>query len=121
MNNELGITSDCTCPGLNVTYECRVMGTDVGITVWRGSAFDCVGNDIILYHSRFSLAEGAMGQCNEGSILGTSLRLEAGSFYVSQLRVRVSPEVTGKSIECLLDDINATFIGKVTVNVTTGF
>ena len=114
--------SECTCPGFNVTYECTVMGTDAGFTVWRGSAFNCASNDIILRHMRFASVEGAMGECNKGSIVGHSVTVEAGSFYISQLNVRVSPEVIGENIECILDDTNVTFglIGSATVNITTG-
>ena len=113
------MSSDCTCPGFNLNYECTVMGTDAGFTVWRGSALDC---EIILRHSRFSLVEGAMGECNKRSIVGRSLGLKSGSFYISQLSVKVNPEVIGESIECIHDDTNVTFrlIESATVNVTTG-
>ena len=99
------------------------MGTDAGFTVWRGSALNCASKDIILRHNRFSSVEGAMGECNEGSIVGHSLRLESGSFYISQLIVRVSPEVIGRGIECIHDDANVTFrlIGSTTVNITSGY
>ena len=100
------------------------MGTNAGFTVWQGSAFNCTSNNIILRHTRFTLVDqGALGECNKGSIVGRSLRLEeVGSFYISQLSVRVSPEVIGKSIECILDDTDVTFrlIGSATVNITTG-
>ena len=121
MKNELVVASDCICPGFNLTYECVVMGTDAGFTVWRGSALDCTSNGIILRHNRFSSMEGAMGECNEGSIIGRS-RLESGLFYISQLSVRVSPEVIGRSIECIHDDANVTFrlIGSATISITTG-
>ena len=105
-----------------MTYECVVKGTDAGFTVWRGSALDCASNEIILRHSRYSSVEGAMGECNKGSIVGRSLRLESGSFYVSQISVRVSSEVIGESIDCVLDDANVTFrlIGSAIINVTAG-
>ena len=98
------------------------MGTNAGFTVWRGSAFKCASNDIILRHMRFTSLEGAMGECNKGSIVGRSVRLEPGSIYISQLNIRVNPELIGESIECVLDDTNVTFrlIGNATVNITTG-
>ena len=122
LRNELIITSDCICPGFSLTYECTVKGTESGFTVWRGSAFSCASNEITLRHRRFTSEEGALGECNRGAILGSSLRIMAGSFYTSRLSVRVSPEVIGKSIECILDDINVTSksIGNATVNITTG-
>ena len=116
------ITSECICPDFGVTYECTVMGTENGFTVWRGSALDCIGNAITLRHRLFILGEGAQGECNSGSVLGRSLRLEAGSFYVSQLSIRNSSEVVGESIECVLFDSNITdrLIGHAVVNTTTG-
>ena len=97
------------------------MGTDAGFTVWRGSALDCASNVIILRHMRFTSVEGAMGECNEGSIVGRSLTFqEAGSLYISQLSVKISSEVIGETIECILDDTNITSIGSATVNITTG-
>ena len=69
------ITSECICPDFGVTYECTVMATENGFTVWRGSAFDCIGEAITLRHRLFTPGEGALGECNRGSILGSSLRL----------------------------------------------
>ena len=120
LKNELIITSDCACPSYRVTYECTVQGTENGFTVWRGSAFNCVSNEITLRHRLFMSEQGALGECNGGSILGRSFRITGGSFYTSQLSVRVSPEVAGKTVECVLDDIIFTSIGNATVNVSTG-
>ena len=118
LKSELIITSNCICPGFDLTYECTVKGTDNEFTVWRGSALDCISNDITLWHRQF-VSEGARGECNEGSITGNSLRVE-GSFYVSKLRVKVSPEVIGESIECLHDGMNTTTIGYSLISATTG-
>ena len=98
------------------------MGIENGFTVWKGSALDCVGNEITLRHRLFTSREGALGECNRGSVLGSSLRLEAESFYVSQLSVRNSTEVIGESIECVLFDTNVTakVIGHTVVSTTTG-
>ena len=122
LRNEMRTTSECICPDFGVTYECTVMGTENGFTVWRGSALDCIGNEITLRHRLFTSGEGAEGECNSGSVLGRSLRLEAGSFYVSQLSIRNSSEVVGESIECVLFDRNVTdrLIGHAIVNTTTG-
>ena len=119
--NKMTITSVCVCPGFGVTYNSTVMGTENGFTVWRGSALDCIGNEIVLRHRLFT-SGGALGECNRGSVLGSSLRLESGSFYVSQLSIRNSTEVIGESIECVLFDTNVTakVIGHVVVNTTTG-
>ena len=121
LRNEMTITSACVCPSFGVIYECTVKGTENGFTVWRGSALDCIGNGITLHHGMFT-SGGALGECNRGSVLGSSLRLEAGSFYVSQLNIRNSSEVIGESIECVLFDTNVTakVIGHAVVNTTTG-
>ena len=114
------ITTDiCICPGSSLTYECTVMGTIDGFTIWRGSAFNCEGNEITLRHRLFT-SGGAMGECNRGSIVGRSLRIANGSFYTSQLSIRVSSEVIGEGIECLHEDTNIILIGHAIVNVTTG-
>ena len=71
-------------------------------TVWNGTAFsDCDKNEIVLIHNRFRDARGAVGQCNNGAILGQSMRVENNSFssneslYVSQLVVVVQSEMIG--------------------------
>ena len=115
------ISSDCTCPGFSLTYECTVMGTENGFTVWQGSAFNCTGNAIVLRHRRFTSEEIILGECNGDSLLGSSLRVENGSFYVSQLIIRNSSEVIGDSIECVHSTgTNTTLIGWETVKYTTG-
>ena len=113
------ITSECICPDFGITYECSVMGTENGYTVWRGTALNCIGNEITLRHRLYTSRDGAQGECN---VLGRSLRIEAESFYVSQLSIRNSSEVIGESIECVLFDVNATgeVIGHAIVNTTTG-
>ena len=116
------ITSECVCPDFGITYECSVMGTENGFTVWRGTAMDCIGNEITLRHRLYTSRAGAEGECNSGSVLGRSLKIGAESFYVSQLSIKNSSEVIGESIECILFDVNATgeVIGHAIVNTTTG-
>ena len=85
------------------------MGTENGFTVRRGSALDCIGNEITQRHRLFfTSGKGAEGECNSGSVLGRSLRLEAGSFYVSQPIIRNSSEMVK-------------IIGYAIVNTTTGY
>ena len=97
------------------------MGRSEGFTVWQGSALNCSSNEITLLHRRFTSVEGtALGICNQGSIIGRSLRVENGSFYTSQLRVTVSSEVIGKSIRCLHDDTNTALVGELIIDRTTG-
>ena len=97
------VTSSCACPNYSVTYECTVVGQ--GATVWQGSALDCESSssDIVLLHSRFTLASGTNVTCNNGGIVGQSLRVENKS-YTSQLKVKVSSDLIGKTVECNYDN-----------------
>ena len=114
-------TSDCACPGDNQIYECTVVGGLGGITVWRGTAFNCeVGAEINLLHSQFVLEEGAFGNCNGGAIRGRSLRIE-NNRYISQLSVMLSSDLSGETIECIYDNGRTiTQIGNYSISLTTG-
>lgn len=99
-------STECTCPGDTLTYQCTTM--DSGTTVWKGSAFDCQSqsDQILLFHSRF-IDGAAMGECNDGLIIGRGIGVsETGnsSCYSSQLNVTVSSYLNGMSIECFYDD-----------------
>ena len=110
--------SDCASPGLRycdtLTFECTVVG-GLG-TVWRGSAFDCENsnNEITLLHSRF--VNGTIGTCNNDSIIGRSIGVENGTCFTSQLSIMISPDLIGKTIECLHDDYNTTVVGSFTIS-----
>ena len=65
------------------------MGSSKGFMVWEGTALNCSGNEISLFHGNFTRAEGAQGGCNKGTIVGHSLREENGS-YTSQLSIKLS-------------------------------
>jgi hypothetical protein len=54
-----------------------------------------------IMHSQF--APGAMETCTDGSIVGQSLRSDNGRF-ISQLSVRVSPDMIGQYLTCEHDD-----------------
>ena len=95
------------------------MGSSGGFTVWQGTALNCRGNEITLVHRQFTSDEGAFGECNDGSIVGRSIKVENG-YYTSQLRVRVNSDVIGESIVCLHDHTRTTQIGHLTINATTG-
>ena len=81
-----------------MSYECTVTGG--GGTVWTGSAFNCYryNNEIVLFNSRFDT--GTYGTCNNGAIVGRSLSVD-GNNYTSQLNVTITPDIAGKTIECL--------------------
>ena len=80
-------------------YTCTAVGG--GSTLWRGSAFNsCPNNFINLRHSLFNSSERvAAGDCNNGAIVGMSLRVE-DNCYTSQLSVRVSVDFNNKTIQC---------------------
>ena len=107
--NKLLLKTCCPDPSdvTLLTFECSVIGRPVGSTVWRGSAFDCPNEEIVLLHSLFMSKSGSYGMCNNGSIVGRGLRSENGC-YTSQLNVTVTPDMIGKSIECVHDDITST-------------
>ena len=76
-----------------------------GATVWQGTAFDCASknNEILLLHNRFETEGGTSEECNNGAIVGRSLRVE-GNRYTSQLTVFVSPDMIGGTIDCAVDN-----------------
>ena len=90
----------CLCPGDTISYECTVTGTEVGSTVWTGSAFNDA--EIVLLHRRFH-----QGTRNvymyRNSIVARSLSVE-GNNYTSQLNVTVTPATAGKTIGCIHDN-----------------
>lgn len=114
-------TSDCACPGDDQIYECTVVGDLDGITVWRGTAFNCeVGTEISLLHGQFVLEEGTFGNCNGGAIRGRSLRIE-NNRYISQFIVTLSSDMNGETIECVYDNGRTTnLIGLYSISLTTG-
>lgn len=114
---ELIQKSRCSCLGYIVTYECRVQGTNFGSTVWTGSAFNCSLDEILLKHRQFP--ENTYRECNNGSITGRSLKVDNGTYYVSQLNITISSNLIGKTIKCY-HDANAGLSHLVgAVNITT--
>ena len=95
--------SDCICPGHELRLECTVVGG--ASTVWEGSAFSgCSNNEIVLRHSQYEHGL-AVGECNNGVIVGRSIR-QVGDNYTSQLTVHLNVNSTlrGKTVECFHDD-----------------
>ena len=92
-----------------------------GPTIWTGTAFNCSASDyaIILLHSRFSSTKGDYGSCSNGAIVGQSLGVE-GNNYTSQLSVTVTPDIAGKTVECLYDDEHITTLVFTLVIPTIG-
>ena len=109
---------DCTCLGHSQIFECVVYGG--GLTIWQGTAFHCSGNQIQLRHSQYNNSLGAIGECNDGAIVASSVGV-SGDHYTSQLNVTVGQEMINGTIECMHEDIqqNRT-VGQKTLEITTG-
>ena len=99
-----------------------------GSTVWRGSDFSCISQDISLFHADYE-STGAYGEC--GDILGQSVRSDVDvnttnnsttvSHYISRLTVPIKSGTVGRTIECYYDDGATTIlIERETVNITIG-
>ena len=113
------VASQCTCPGHMLTLECTTVGP--GITVWSGSAFNCTGNNILLRHSQFMSPYGVNGTCNNGKIVGYSLRVIADNCFTSQLNVTVSLGLIGQTIQCAHNNgQNLNPIGLHRIDIRTG-
>ena len=92
--------ANCACPNERLIFNCTAIGGEA--TTWGGSAFDCQGNqnEIILLHNSYS-GQGALGECNGGTISGWSVGVdEKMSYFTSQLNVTVSDELNNKTVTC---------------------
>ena len=116
----------CACPGDILTYKCTVVGGFGGATILRGKSttFSCYsagshGQKIILWHRLFDI--GTSGVCNNGTIVGQSLRAENGS-YTSQFNITVSSELIGETIECAHDNGSITSpVGHLKISRTSNY
>lgn len=116
--SSLTLKNNCICPGYTLIFaECTVDGGPGDSTVWKGSAFDCSSNDIPLVHSRFASSPKAAGECNNGSIEAHGLRVQ-DNCYTSQLNISVTPNLIGKTIKCVHDNLTAEIVVG-TLRVTT--
>ena len=112
-NNELIATTDCTCPGQNIIYQCSVLGGR--FTVWGGSimADGCV---VALPHAQFlSSSE----YCNNGEVVGQGV-MQENNCYISQLTIQASSVMEGRVVECSVDDGSETLINSTTLQFTGG-
>ena len=105
----------CACPGQNLIFTCTIVAGRV--TIWRGSAFDCPGNqnEIQLLHNGFSNPGALVGECNDGAIVAESVGVN-GTCYTSQLNVTVSRRLHNKTVTCS-ESSNSNEIGKSRINV----
>ena len=81
---------------------CTTIGN--GTTVFGGSAFHCpsTNNEITLRHSQFKNANHG-GTCNNDSIVAQFDKIE-GDKYTSQVQVRITSDLLGKTINCSHDN-----------------
>jgi hypothetical protein len=85
----------CACPGDTLTFDCTIMGG--GATIWRGSAFDCTSNEIVLRHANF--VPRTSESCNGGNIVGESMGV-SGICYSSRLIVTITSDLNGQTVGC---------------------
>ena len=120
--NEFILVNNCTCEGHDQIYECRITGS--GATVWKGIAFDCSNNEIVLLHTSSTLTE--LGSCNNKGIVGRLMKTaHENNTYVSQLTIKYSVivEMVGMSISCFHDPASqntSNLIGSSLLTITTG-
>ena len=116
--SSLTLKSNCICPGYSVTFaECTVKGRFGEHTVWKGSAFDCIGNEIALIHGTGQVGFNttiAAGECNNKSIRAQIIRIE-GNCYTSQININVDDDIIGKTIICVHDNVTETVVGTLTL------
>ena len=117
------MNSTCVCPGDVLIYECTIISSYGGSTIFRGRSFrftNCTGNidELVLHHSQFNHPQGIKRSCNNGAIIARSLHGENGT-YTSQLSVTVTSELIGDVIECLHDNGSAiNVVGMAIINNT---
>ena len=70
-------SSQCVCPGDELTYECTVEG-DAGATLWTGTVFDCpeTENQLEFVHRRRFIK--TIRTCNNGAIVGRGIYQSRG-------------------------------------------
>ena len=120
-------SNECYCPGKVVTYECTVVhvgggGGEGGSTVWRGGAFHCQDGttmELSLLHYRYSLPEAVNQSCNDGAIVGRSVKVENDTnslSYTSQLDVELTSDLLSTWIECVYDNgTEETVVGSLNI------
>jgi hypothetical protein len=121
-NSELSVPANaaCSCPGELLIFNCTAVGA--GVTLWRGTVFNCPAAEILLRHSQYaSGGSGASGTCNNGAITGQGLQNVVNNNFISQLTVTVSAALNRGSVECAYNDGQRTSrIGLSTLTVITG-
>ena len=118
-NQFIVLPSECNCPDYINVYECTVMSTSMGVTIWKGTAFSCPNQGVLFPHET-SFANNVTKSCNNGNIIGWSVGVENNNSYTSRLHVIVSSSTFGTTVGCTHDDgygnittIGSSFISNV--------
>ena len=117
------VLSDCVCPGHELRLQCTVVGP--GFTLWKGSAFNCSSNQIILSHTQFENGDPTRG-CNNGRIIARGINKTSdsdGDKFISQLTIQlgVNDNLDGRTVECVHDNLtHSTTINTYTIHYTRG-
>jgi hypothetical protein len=100
---------NCLCPEGILVFTCSV--NDGVATVWKGSIFNCPGNqnDVTLRHSVFDDGITEPKTCNDGNIVAYDIDA-TNNIYSSQLNITVSPEMHNGTVECIQYTFNSTYI-----------
>ena len=105
------ISTVCECPRHVLTYQCIVPGGTA--TVWKGSAFECNNDDLVLLHEQFQ----SISTCNN-TIFGEVVYKENGN-YISILNVSIDFVFLNKTIECAYSSGSTLIpLGRTVIDVT---
>ena len=109
---------DCTCNGHPQIYECTAQGG--GFTIWQGSAFDCEQNQNIIRLRHTAYTTKAVGDCNDGAIMASSIGISNNNHYISMLSITVGQEMNNETVECVHHPTQgaATIIGQTVLMIT---
>ena len=90
-----------------MTFECTIMGSSGGATVWTGIALKCPSDEIVLFHQSFTQLGGTIRSCNNGATVARS-HCVRNNLYTSQLNITVTHDTVGKAVMCVYDDMSST-------------
>ena len=77
------------------------------------------GCEVTLFHSSFGIPGATRSVCNNGAVAGYNIGVE-NNCYTSQLDILVSPQLNGRTVQCIIDDVvTNTVIDTSTLFITT--
>ena len=98
-------------------YLCTVSDpSGQSATLWRGTAFDCTGNQAALFHVQYTSGL-AVDACDNGNFTLTAQGLAnvTDDCYTSMLTVNIVPGLNGRTVECTF--VGTTIVGSDTLQV----